>query len=255
VINEMRIEDTMGNNMAVPVWLLKWATVAVGVPHLGTRIRNYLLRECLNQSKPPKNKSALDAGCGYGFTSQVLFRKGYAVNAVDNNPQRLNAASDIAKSLNCQINFIYGSMYHLPFPDDNFDLVVCFEVLEHLKNDLKALREINRVVTQNGLVIISFPGVEKEGKWLIKYHHIKSGYNLNQINQLAAKSGFNIKKILTYNNTKLGLALYHFYSLTQNFPLLASILSILFYPLLLIDSKLPVQVESPNHFVVFSKNS
>jgi SAM-dependent methyltransferase len=47
----------------------------------------------------------------------------------------------------------------IPFPNDSFDAVICFEVLEHLFQPEAALREIHRVLKPGGLALISVPNV------------------------------------------------------------------------------------------------
>jgi len=47
----------------------------------------------------------------------------------------------------------------LPFHDGIFDIVTCFEVLEHVINTDFVLSEINRVLKQNGIFIVSTPNV------------------------------------------------------------------------------------------------
>lgn len=51
--------------------------------------------------------------------------------------------------------FKQADVYRLPFPDGQFDLVTCLEVLEHLENYEKALQEIKRVAKK--YVILSVP--------------------------------------------------------------------------------------------------
>ena len=50
-------------------------------------------------------------------------------------------------------------MVSLPFMSDFFDIVVCSHVLEHVKDDKKAILEIKRVLKKNGLAVIGVPSV------------------------------------------------------------------------------------------------
>ena len=50
-----------------------------------------------------------------------------------------------------------GNAYRLPFKDGCFDTVVCSEVLEHLDDYTRALREIHRVLKPNGTLMVSVP--------------------------------------------------------------------------------------------------
>lgn len=47
----------------------------------------------------------------------------------------------------------------LPYPDASFDLVTCSEVLEHVENYRAVLREIRRVLKQDGLMVVTTPNV------------------------------------------------------------------------------------------------
>jgi SAM-dependent methyltransferase len=55
------------------------------------------------------------------------------------------------------ISLVNGNLYALPFPDDTFDKIILSEVLEHLEDDVRGLREIVRVLKPGGLVAITVP--------------------------------------------------------------------------------------------------
>lgn len=46
-------------------------------------------------------------------------------------------------------------------PDNHFDLIICYHILEHIKDDLKAMKELKRVVTEDGFILVQTPFQEK----------------------------------------------------------------------------------------------
>jgi len=57
---------------------------------------------------------------------------------------------------------IVGDIHSIPFPDNSFEGVICTQVLEHVADPLKACSEMYRVLTGNGLILLTIPFVWKE---------------------------------------------------------------------------------------------
>ena len=100
-------------------------------------------------------QSFLDAGCGEGFVARRVIDAlpGVALTGCDVS----NDALELAADANPGAAFVVGSIVALPFPDHSFDVVGCFEVLEHLPGDLprRALSELARVSRR--AVVLSVP--------------------------------------------------------------------------------------------------
>jgi SAM-dependent methyltransferase len=64
----------------------------------------------------------------------------------------------------------------LPFADRTYDLIVCNHVLEHLPDDAAALRELARVVTPNGAVLITVPGDFRRGNTVHFTGELENGH-------------------------------------------------------------------------------
>ncbi|MCC7021569.1 MAG: class I SAM-dependent methyltransferase [Thermomicrobiales bacterium] len=99
--------------------------------------------------------SFLDAGCGEGFVARRMLE---AMPNLELTGCDLSAgALEIARETNPSARFVPGSVVELPFPDNAFDVVGCFEVLEHLPGDLPelALAEFARVARRG--VVLSVP--------------------------------------------------------------------------------------------------
>jgi ubiquinone/menaquinone biosynthesis C-methylase UbiE len=84
--------------------------------------------------RPLKHKLALDIGCGTGRISLTLARQGAHVTALDVSRAMLRFCRDQARKarIASQIRCIQACAHQIPCPDDQFDIITCFGVLEHL---------------------------------------------------------------------------------------------------------------------------
>lgn len=98
-------------------------------------------------------KSILDAGCGEGFTLNKLYQNkiGQKLEGIEFSKD----AVEIGRKLHPHLSLREGDIYKLPFKDNSFDLVLSTEVLEHLKEPEKALKEIIRVSRK--YILLSVP--------------------------------------------------------------------------------------------------
>ena len=55
------------------------------------------------------------------------------------------------------ISMMHFDVQQIPFPDDTFDVIICSHVLEHVEDDLKAMRELNRILKPGGWSILQVP--------------------------------------------------------------------------------------------------
>jgi len=81
-------------------------------------------------------RKVLDAGCGGGRNLVYFLQNGFAVYAVDPNPEAVEAVKELAKKLSPETplgNFEVASAENLPFEDNCFDLVISSAVL-HFAN-------------------------------------------------------------------------------------------------------------------------
>jgi SAM-dependent methyltransferase len=99
----------------------------------------------------------LDAGCGTGYGSRLLREKALSVVGIDNSPLAVDYAT---KNFSAPgVVFARMDCQHLAFPGSSFELVVCFEVFEHLESHDEFLRECLRVLGARGTLILSTPNV------------------------------------------------------------------------------------------------
>jgi SAM-dependent methyltransferase len=102
-----------------------------------------------------RGKRVLDAGCGAGYGSSELAQAADSVVGVDRAPEAVDFARSNYGLPN--LRFEQASCEALPHPGGSFDLVVAFEVIEHLDNWREFLLEARRVLAPAGQLIISTP--------------------------------------------------------------------------------------------------
>jgi SAM-dependent methyltransferase len=102
-----------------------------------------------------RGRRVLDAGCGSGYGAVRLALNASSVWGVDVAEEALAYARAHCPLPN--LRFIRASCTELPAPDACFDLVVAFEVIEHLQEWEKLLREMARVTAPDGLFLVSTP--------------------------------------------------------------------------------------------------
>lgn len=100
-------------------------------------------------------KRVLDLACGEGYGSMQLIETAVCVTGIDVDPRAISHAR--MRYRKAGLHFVAGSAASLPVSDRSFDLVVSFETIEHLHQQEEMLAEIRRVLTEDGLLLISSP--------------------------------------------------------------------------------------------------
>jgi SAM-dependent methyltransferase len=97
----------------------------------------------------------LDVGCGPGTITAGLARRvpdGH-VTGIDTAPDVLEQAREETAGLG-NVHFEAGDVYALDYPDDTFCVVHAHQVLQHLGDPVRALREMRRVCKPRGLIAV-----------------------------------------------------------------------------------------------------
>ncbi|WP_397601418.1 class I SAM-dependent methyltransferase [Silvanigrella sp.] len=109
-----------------------------------------------------KINSVLDVGCGIGHWGRVLspfLSKTCVISGIDMEPASIKNAIQITNKYELEKRFHYYVAFadQIPFPDNTFDMVTCQTVLIHIKDVIKILKEMKRVLKPGGLLVVAEP--------------------------------------------------------------------------------------------------
>jgi SAM-dependent methyltransferase len=169
--------------------------------HWWYRGRRTVIERVLKGMRLPARARILDAGCGSGRNMVDLARHG-TVTGVELSETSVG----LARARNVG-EVISGSVLDMPFPADSFDLAVSLDVIEHLEDDLGALREMRRTVTPGGSLLVTVPAYP----WLwsghdeINHHHRR--YTRRSLEAVAEQSGWEQVRTTYFNSLLLPAAI------------------------------------------------
>lgn len=225
-----------------------------GLPHFGARIRAFYIQKFI--AKLPKYMRVLDAGCGIGLNTFLVSKRGNSVFGIDTDTQKIRLAKKMARRIEPEnIHFRVMDIRHMNFRNEQFDCVMCIEVLEHIQEDSRALKEISRVLKSDGTLLLSVPGkgfISLRNQQQKK--HVRQGYSFSQIKKMLDKTNFQLVTTVGIEHTWIGWLVrfindeIHVHSLA-----LTTLLFPLFYPLAILDGFLPIFITPNNWFIVARK--
>ena len=100
-------------------------------------------------------KRVLDLASGEGYGSAVLAATARQVVACDVDEKAVRHAR--SKYPGANLNFIVGSVMEIPLRETGFDVIVCFEAIEHVPSPEGMLHEVKRLLAAEGVFIVSTP--------------------------------------------------------------------------------------------------
>jgi ubiquinone/menaquinone biosynthesis C-methylase UbiE len=120
-----------------------------------------------------RGKQVLDLGCGEGYNTRIMARRGAKVTGIDFSEKMIEFARDQEKKDRLGIRYNICNATNLEiFKNDSFDVVASFMSIQDIKNYKRALKEINWVLKENGRLVIgtTHPCFEKTIYRDGKYH-------------------------------------------------------------------------------------
>jgi SAM-dependent methyltransferase len=153
---------------------------------------------------PPTARRVLDVGCGAGALGALLRRRGHVVAGVELVPE----AADLARQVLDHVAVADVEADGFPFADSSFDAVVLADVLEHLIDPWRVLRDAARLLAPRGVVVASVPNVQNwdvvwrllRGRWgyrergLLDRGHLRF-FTLRSLRALFADAGLEVVRV------------------------------------------------------------
>ena len=130
-----------------------------------------------------QGKKVLDVACGAGYGTAILAGGAKFAAGLDIDQEALLYAREQYRSAN--LCFLRSDCLKLPFSDGELDLVVAFEILEHLKDGEGFIEELRRVLRPDGLLILSTPNrlYYTKDRGEVNPFHLRE-YSFSELNSL-----------------------------------------------------------------------
>jgi len=97
---------------------------------------------------------SLDIGCALGFFIELLKKEGWEAKGVEFSD---DAAQYAKEKLGLEV--YTGSVEEIGFEDEYFDVITMLDVLEHVVSPNDILKEVNRILKREGLILVTVPNV------------------------------------------------------------------------------------------------
>ncbi len=162
--------------------------------------RRHIINCLIKKYAPDINNSSvlLDAGCGTGgnlkyFKKLIPNIKGMEMNEVARELAMQKTGAEV----------LYGKFPdELPYDDEQFDLVLMLDVLEHIDDDTASLKNISNKIKDNKYLVLTVPAFNFLWSMHDEVHQHKRRYTLSKLKEKAEKYGFSTV-YASYFNTLL----------------------------------------------------
>jgi SAM-dependent methyltransferase len=169
--------------------------------HWWYRGRRKVIERVVEDLRLPARARILDAGCGSGRNMVELARHGTVTGV-----ELADASVSLARERGAG-EVIAGSVLEMPFEAGSFDLAASLDVIEHLEDDLTALRELRRVVAPGGSLLVTVPAYQ----WLWSGHdeinHHFRRYTRRSLQRAGEEAGWQQVRTTYFNSLLLPAAI------------------------------------------------
>ncbi len=183
--------------------LLELQTHELEEQHWWYRGRRRVIASLVRGLDVPAGAQILDAGCGSG-RNMVDFAALGTVTGVEIADASVVRARErgIGEVVQCSVT-------EMPFADGRFDVAFCLDVIEHIEDQLRAWRELYRVVAPGGTLVVMVPAYQ----WLWSEHdvinHHERRYKASTLRAPAVQAGWQPVRTTYFNGLLLPIAIVH----------------------------------------------
>lgn len=158
-------------------------------------LKNYILY-CLDKLIDSYNIQGpfLDVGCGIGDVSVHLAKKGFTGTALDMSEQAFEAAKKNLSAFNA-VSVENMSLFEM---EGSFKTVLAMDVIEHIENDIDALKKSASLLNDQGHLVLSVPTNPKEWRWDDDFYGHVRRYSKEELNEKLLSCGFEVIDILDF---------------------------------------------------------
>jgi len=170
--------------------------IDISYKHWWYLARNEIIESLIKKNSIKKDLKILDVGCGTGSNLNMLKKFG-KVSAFE--PFEL--VCEHAKSFHSDCDIRQGSLpVENPFQNEKFDIITALDVIEHIEDDVYALKEIKNIMSDNGLFILTVPAIQHLYDSLDEHAHHFRRYSKRDLRKKLISSGFSDFKIYYFNS-------------------------------------------------------
>ncbi|MGH9318287.1 MAG: class I SAM-dependent methyltransferase [Vicinamibacteria bacterium] len=210
--------------------LRRWGYLLLGELHIPGRLRIWHIIRQLKRLGlwQRRSLSVLDAGGGEGAFAYYLARRfpGWKIVIVDDSEAALSRGREIQSRLGLRNLELRRADLTLLDETDQYDLIICSDVLEHIQADDLVVQSLARALKPSGMVVITSPSVpqpkhlslvawreKRIGFSLQDYGHVRQGYSAARLQELLEKAGLTVKRV-SWTFGKFGTLMFDLFFVT-----------------------------------------
>ena len=115
------------------------------------------LKRLAGTNAPGSFNRLMDVGCGQGRVFSLLQQtfSPRQIVGVDIDPHMLERAAQSARECGCPVELKRSSVTRLDLPDASIDVIFCHQLIHHVADQERALRELHRVLAPGGMLLLA----------------------------------------------------------------------------------------------------